>query len=436
MTDAERQPHRGRVRRAGPGRRHRRDGQGRRGRSATRWPASTPTWPTPTCSRISPIRWRTRTPSCRGRRRGSSTTCSPTSAARHEPGPSRPAVVYAGARDPRRRTSRPGSGPGSSTASPTPTASAARSRRRCRPSREPLVASGEPDGQPALGRQRLDDLQQQGQAGPPVRAVLQRHARLRVRRDASASARSCSTTRSSAWSPRCTRTTPMRRWSSTRGGKTTWDVNDTSLPTARRRDPRTDPDIQGLVAGYFASQDAAWPTWYQQRIRGALGAQRAARRRAGRTPREHAHHRPLRRPGPPLPDGRAQRVRSRMERRPSIPPAPSWTSRATSARCTTPSAASSCATTTTCSATAIHQASMEAGERWMLNDVTGKPIHAWDSRGHRVPHRVRRAAPSAWQVYRAGRRPADRACSARDPVRAGRCTARASRTTAATQPAR
>ncbi len=30
----------------------------------------------------------------------------------------------------------------------------------------------------------------------------------------------------------------------------------------------------------------------------------------------------------------------------------------------------------------IHQSSMEAGERWMLNDVAGKPIHAWDSRGH------------------------------------------------------
>ena len=29
----------------------------------------------------------------------------------------------------------------------------------------------------------------------------------------------------------------------------------------------------------------------------------------------------------------------------------------------------------------IHQASMEAGERWILNDVTGKPIYAWDSRG-------------------------------------------------------
>jgi hypothetical protein len=29
----------------------------------------------------------------------------------------------------------------------------------------------------------------------------------------------------------------------------------------------------------------------------------------------------------------------------------------------------------------IHQLSMEAGGRWMLNDVTGKPIRTWDSRG-------------------------------------------------------
>lgn len=28
----------------------------------------------------------------------------------------------------------------------------------------------------------------------------------------------------------------------------------------------------------------------------------------------------------------------------------------------------------------LHQASMEAGERWMLNDATGKPIRAWNSR--------------------------------------------------------
>ncbi|WP_207431338.1 SpvB/TcaC N-terminal domain-containing protein [Sabulibacter ruber] len=30
----------------------------------------------------------------------------------------------------------------------------------------------------------------------------------------------------------------------------------------------------------------------------------------------------------------------------------------------------------------VYQASMEAGKRWMLNDVSGKLIRAWDSRGH------------------------------------------------------
>jgi RHS repeat-associated protein len=32
----------------------------------------------------------------------------------------------------------------------------------------------------------------------------------------------------------------------------------------------------------------------------------------------------------------------------------------------------------------IHQSSMEAGARWTLHDVTGKPIREWDSRGHTI----------------------------------------------------
>ncbi len=46
--------------------------------------------------------------------------------------------------------------------------------------------------------------------------------------------------------------------------------------------------------------------------------------------------------------------------------------------------------------TRIHQASMEAGERWMLNDVAGQPLYGWDSRGHR-----------SRAVYDALRRPKD-----------------------------
>ena len=55
----------------------------------------------------------------------------------------------------------------------------------------------------------------------------------------------------------------------------------------------------------------------------------------------------------------------------------------------------------------IHQASMEAGERWMLNDVAGKPIRAWDSRGHRFRtdyDPLRRPTDSFVQRRRAARR--------------------------------
>ena len=30
------------------------------------------------------------------------------------------------------------------------------------------------------------------------------------------------------------------------------------------------------------------------------------------------------------------------------------------------------------------QAGMDAGRRWMLSDVSGKPLYAWDDRDHRV----------------------------------------------------
>jgi RHS repeat-associated protein len=35
----------------------------------------------------------------------------------------------------------------------------------------------------------------------------------------------------------------------------------------------------------------------------------------------------------------------------------------------------------------IHQASMDAGERWTLPDVSGKPVYAWDTRGHQFHSR-------------------------------------------------
>ena len=59
--------------------------------------------------------------------------------------------------------------------------------------------------------------------------------------------------------------------------QTTYDVNDTCAPcNAQTGDPRTDPDIQGHVARYFAGLPAsppapAWQTWRAERIDGALG---------------------------------------------------------------------------------------------------------------------------------------------------------------------
>jgi RHS repeat-associated protein len=53
----------------------------------------------------------------------------------------------------------------------------------------------------------------------------------------------------------------------------------------------------------------------------------------------------------------------------------------------------------------IHQASMEAGERWTLNDVAGSPIRAWDSRSHALT-----------MEYDALRRPTKRFVEGTDPV--------------------
>ncbi len=59
----------------------------------------------------------------------------------------------------------------------------------------------------------------------------------------------------------------------------------------------------------------------------------------------------------------------------------------------------------------IHQASMEAGERWMLNDVAGKPICAWDSRDHqfRTAYDPLRRPTNAFLREGAGAGAADRA---------------------------
>jgi RHS repeat-associated protein len=162
----------------------------------------------------------------------------------------------------------------------------------------------------------------------------------------------------------------------------TYDVNDTAAPRgAQTGDPRTDPDIAGFVRAYFQTQPADWQTWYAQRIDGALGPaeQDAARKTAvhaatpsvahldtlGRVFLTVVHNR-REQDGVAVEDKNPTRVQLDLEgnRRAVSDPLGRVVVRFEY----------------DILGNRIHQSSMEAGERWMLNDAAGKPIRAWDSR--------------------------------------------------------
>lgn len=167
--------------------------------------------------------------------------------------------------------------------------------------------------------------------------------------------------------------------------QTTYDVNDTvAQRNSQSGDPRTDPDIGGYVKAYFQTQPAGWQTWHQQRISGAKGVheQKAAEKAAAHadTPTT-AHFDALGRPfltvarnrvvsvGHPL-DGTEEQFATRVKldiegnQREVIDAKDRIVMRYAYDML----------------GNRIYQLSMEAGARWMLNDVTGKPIRAWDSR--------------------------------------------------------
>jgi RHS repeat-associated protein len=186
--------------------------------------------------------------------------------------------------------------------------------------------------------------------------------------------------------------------------QTTYDVNDTCAPRNQQTgDPRTDPDIGGYVAEYFKALpvDPAqpWQTWHAQRVGGAMGTHErdAAQRAAAHADTPTTVHfdalgRPFLTvarnrvvcPGHDLDgieDSFATRVELdiegnqravRDERRLPVSDLPTG---AIEQRIVMRYAYDMLGSR-------IHQLSMEAGARWMLNDVAGKPIRAWDSRGH------------------------------------------------------
>jgi RHS repeat-associated protein len=175
--------------------------------------------------------------------------------------------------------------------------------------------------------------------------------------------------------------------------QTAWDVNDTVAANGTETgDPLTDADIQGYVAEYFKAQPDIWKTWYQARITEAKGiheksaAEKAAKHAntptiayfdaLGRVFLTIAHNR-FERNGATMDEkypsrveldieGNQRQVRDAIEQNGDtqgrLIMRYTWDMLG---RC-------------------VHQSSMEAGERWMLNDVSGQPIRSWDSRGHRI----------------------------------------------------
>ena len=202
----------------------------------------------------------------------------------------------------------------------------------------------------------------------------------------------------------------------------TWDVNDTVLIA----DPKDDPDVadyfrrlpdRGLSAGLARAA--------RRRRDGGAGA--GGRDQGGRACR-HAEHRPHGFAGPHVPDGgaqpvQAQRLTARRSAGRGLPHHAhhSSTSKATSARSSMRLTASSCSYDYDMLGNRIHSASMDAGERWTLNDVAGRALYGWDSRDHRLrttydvlgrpTERVpadRRRAGAAGRQDRVRREPAER----------------------------
>ena len=157
----------------------------------------------------------------------------------------------------------------------------------------------------------------------------------------------------------------------------TWDVNDTVLHV----DPRNDPDVGEF---FHRLPDVEYlPTWIAQRQGGGMGAREQAAADKAATHAETptvTQFDTLGRPFLTVAHNRFARngemVQEQYETRISLDIEGNQRE------------VSDARTRIVMSyeydmlGDQIHSSSMEAGELWMLNDVAGQPIRAWDSRGH------------------------------------------------------
>ncbi|HEU4583743.1 MAG TPA: SpvB/TcaC N-terminal domain-containing protein [Polyangiaceae bacterium] len=161
-----------------------------------------------------------------------------------------------------------------------------------------------------------------------------------------------------------------------------FDANDTvAARGAQTGDPRTDPDIAGFVRRYFDGQPA-FQTWYAQRAAGQLGsAERAAALKAAvhaGTPTV-SHSDPLARTFLKVAQNRLERdgelietrhaTRIELDIEGNIRSSSDAEGRVVERR------------DYDILGNVIRRSSMDAGQRWTLNDVAGKAIRTWDSRG-------------------------------------------------------
>jgi RHS repeat-associated protein len=170
-----------------------------------------------------------------------------------------------------------------------------------------------------------------------------------------------------------------------------WDVNDTVLVT----DPSTDADV-GDYFQRIPSTDYL-PTWYTQRIGGALGPEEldaATKAAASANTPSTIHVNPMGRTFLKLTYNRVTSGGSTIETHDRTVDALDIQGQP---RIATDALNRVMATFDyAMSGGAIRQTSIDAGTRWLVSDVTGKAAIGWDSRAHRLRH-----------FYDAIRRPTD-----------------------------
>lgn len=163
----------------------------------------------------------------------------------------------------------------------------------------------------------------------------------------------------------------------------TWDVNDTVTS-----DPKADSDVGSFFK--LLPDDDYLPTWYTQRVDGALGPEEkdaAGKAAAHANTPTVAHFNTLGRTFLTIAKNRFQRQGTTVEESYPTRVALDIEGNQREVRDAIVQAGDPLGRIVMkydydLLGNRIHQASMEAGERWMLNDVTSKPIRAWDSRGH------------------------------------------------------